>query len=112
MHATKLTRKCTEISLKSVKMRGLAGFRQPRTCCFNCTDSRYTANTGPYLSDCPEIRQEFTMREVVNKVRQVAVKALTRSVVNALEKSTLQIKARAMQFTNVQLPLFARNRAR
>jgi len=52
------------------------------------------------------------MREVVNKVRQVAVKALTRSVVNALEKSTLQIKARAMQFTNVQLPLFARNRAR
>ena len=44
------------------------------------------------------------MREVVNKVRQVAVKALTRSVVNALEKSTLQIEAQAMQFTNVQLP--------
>ena len=35
------------------------------------------------------------MREVVNKVRQVAVKALTRSVVNALEKSTLQIEAQA-----------------
>lgn len=44
------------------------------------------------------------MKEVINKVRQVAVKALTRNVVSALENSTLQIEAQAMQFTNVQLP--------
>lgn len=44
------------------------------------------------------------MKEVVDKVRQVAVKALTRNVVAALENSTLQIEAQAMQFTNVQLP--------
>ncbi|MEX0964273.1 MAG: DUF1631 family protein [Pseudohongiellaceae bacterium] len=44
------------------------------------------------------------MKEVVNKVRQVAVKTLTRHVVTALENSTLQIEAQAMQFTNVQLP--------
>lgn len=44
------------------------------------------------------------MKEVVNKVRQVAVRALTRNVVSALENSTLQIEAQAMQFTNVQLP--------
>ena len=44
------------------------------------------------------------MKEVVNKVRQVAVRALTRNVVTALENSTLQIEAQAMQFTNVQLP--------
>lgn len=44
------------------------------------------------------------MKEVVDKVRQVAVKALTRNVVSALENSTLQIEAQAMQFTNVQLP--------
>lgn len=44
------------------------------------------------------------MKEVVDKVRLVAVKALTRSVISALENSTLQIEAQAMQFTNVQLP--------
>jgi len=44
------------------------------------------------------------MKEVVDKVRLVAVRALTRSVVNALENSTLQIEAQAMQLTNVQLP--------
>lgn len=44
------------------------------------------------------------MKEVVNKVRQVTVKALTRNVITALENSTLQIEAQAMQFTNVQLP--------
>lgn len=44
------------------------------------------------------------MKEVVDKVRQAAVKALTRNVVTALENSTLQIEAQAMQFTNVQLP--------
>ncbi len=44
------------------------------------------------------------MKEVVNKVRQAAVRALTRNVVAALENSTLQIEAQAMQFTNVQLP--------
>lgn len=44
------------------------------------------------------------MKEVVNKIRQVAVRALTRNVVSALENSTLQIEAQAMQFTNVQLP--------
>lgn len=44
------------------------------------------------------------MKEVVNKVRQLAVRALTRHVVTALENSTLQIEAQAMQFTNVQLP--------
>ncbi len=44
------------------------------------------------------------MKEVVNKVRQVAVRSLTRYVVSALENSTLQIEAQAMQFTNVQLP--------
>lgn len=44
------------------------------------------------------------MKEVVNKVRQVAVRALTRNVVSALENSTLQIEAQAMQFTNVHLP--------
>ncbi|GJM14036.1 MAG: hypothetical protein DHS20C12_24390 [Pseudohongiella sp.] len=44
------------------------------------------------------------MREVVDKVRQVAVRQLTRNVVTALENSTLQIEAQAMQFTNVQLP--------
>lgn len=44
------------------------------------------------------------MKEVVDKVRIVAVRSLTRSVVAALENSTLQIEAQAMQFTNVQLP--------
>lgn len=44
------------------------------------------------------------MKEVVDKVRLVAVRALTRHVVSALENSTLQIEAQAMQFTNVQLP--------
>ena len=44
------------------------------------------------------------MKEVVDKVRLVAVRALTRNVVSALENSTLQIEAQAMQFTNVQLP--------
>jgi len=44
------------------------------------------------------------MKEVVDKVRQEAVKSLTRNVVTALENSTLQIEAQAMQFTNVQLP--------
>tara|TARA_B110000858_G_scaffold3502_1_gene4082 strand:- start:60852 stop:63113 length:2262 start_codon:yes stop_codon:yes gene_type:complete len=44
------------------------------------------------------------MKEVVDKVRLVAVRALTRNVVSTLENSTLQIEAQAMQFTNVQLP--------
>jgi len=44
------------------------------------------------------------MKEVVDKVRLVAVRSLTRKVVTALENATLQIEASAMQFTNVQLP--------
>jgi hypothetical protein len=44
------------------------------------------------------------MKEVVDKVRLVAVRSLTRKVVAALENATLQIEASAMQFTNVQLP--------
>ena len=44
------------------------------------------------------------MKEAVDKVKQVAVRSLTRNVLAALENSTLQIEAQAMQFTNVQLP--------
>lgn len=44
------------------------------------------------------------MKEAVNKVKQVAVRSLTRNVLAALENSVLQIEAQAMQFTNVQLP--------
>lgn len=44
------------------------------------------------------------MKEVLDKVRLVAVRTLTRHVVTALENSTLQIEAQAMQFTNVKLP--------
>ncbi len=44
------------------------------------------------------------MKEVVNKIRQATVRSLTRHVAAALENSTLQIEAQAMQFTNVQLP--------
>jgi len=44
------------------------------------------------------------MKEVVNKVRQVSVRALTRNVVSALENSALQIEARSEQFSNVELP--------
>jgi len=44
------------------------------------------------------------MKEVLDKVRLVAVRTLTRHVVTALENSTLQIEAQAMQFTNAKLP--------
>ncbi|PCI78109.1 MAG: hypothetical protein COB20_06930 [SAR86 cluster bacterium] len=44
------------------------------------------------------------MKEVLDKVRLVAVRTLTRHVVAALENSTLQIEAQAMQFTNAKLP--------
>jgi len=44
------------------------------------------------------------MKEVLDKVRLVAVRTLTRHVVAALENSSLQIEAQAMQFTNAKLP--------
>lgn len=44
------------------------------------------------------------MKEVLDKIRLVAVRTLTRHVVTALENSTLQIEAQAMQFTNAKLP--------
>ena len=44
------------------------------------------------------------MKEVLDKVRLVAVRTLTRNVVAALDNSALQIEAKAMQFTNAKLP--------
>lgn len=44
------------------------------------------------------------MKEVLDKVRLVAVRTLTRHVVAALDNSALQIEAQAMQFTNAKLP--------